>query len=70
MSQLLGMISAGHVVIGHLRGSHHLRRFFHEVINIIMLRQLKVKWNFPHTGMPPIRRDTRATSARVVHIVQ
>ena len=39
VSQLLGMISAGHVAIGHVRGSHHLRRVLHEVITIIMLGQ-------------------------------
>ena len=39
VSQLLGMISAGHVPIGHVRGSHHIRRVLHEVITIIMLGQ-------------------------------
>ena len=39
VSQLLGMISAGHVAIGHVRGSHYLRRVLHEMITIIMLGQ-------------------------------
>ena len=39
VSQLLGMISAGHVAIGHVRGSHYLLRVLHEVITIIMLGQ-------------------------------
>ena len=37
VSQLLGMISAGHVAIGNVRGSHHLRRVLHEVITISIL---------------------------------
>ena len=39
VSQLLGMISAGHVAIGHVRGSHQLGHVLHEVITIIMLGQ-------------------------------
>ena len=39
VSQLLGMISAGHVAIGNVHGSNHLRRVLHEVITIIMLGQ-------------------------------
>ena len=38
-SQLLGMISGGHVAIGHVRGSHHLRRVLHEVITFSMFGQ-------------------------------
>ena len=32
VNQLLGMIGAGHVAIGHVRGSHYLRRVLHEVM--------------------------------------
>ena len=39
VSQLLGMVSAGHVAIGHVRGSHQLGHVLHEVITIIMLGQ-------------------------------
>ena len=39
VSQLLGMISAGHAAIGHVRGSHYLSRVLHEVVTIIILGQ-------------------------------
>ena len=37
VSKLLGVISAGHVAIGHVRGSHYLRRVLHEVITFSIL---------------------------------
>ena len=39
VSQLLGMISAGHVAIGHVRGGQYLRRVLHEVITFSIVGQ-------------------------------
>ena len=37
VSLLLGMISASHEIIGHVRGSHQLGRVLHEVITFTIL---------------------------------
>ena len=42
VSQLLGMISAGHVAIGHVRGSHQLGRVLHEVITFTILGERRL----------------------------
>ena len=39
VSQLLGMISAGHAAIGNVRGSHDLGRVLDEVITLSNLGQ-------------------------------
>ena len=39
VSQLLGMISAGHVAISHVSGSHQLGRVLHEVITFSIVGQ-------------------------------
>ena len=39
VSQLLGMISAGHAAIGNVRGSHDLGRVLDEVITFSILGQ-------------------------------
>ena len=43
VSQLLGMISAGHVAIGHVRGSHCLSRVLHEVVTFSIVGQRPLK---------------------------
>ena len=43
VSQLLGNISAGHMAIGNVHGSHHLGRVLHEVITFSMLGERRWK---------------------------